>query len=302
MQLLQRLIRVLAVLPLVAGPANAQENGAGTGFTVATWNLQHFPSRNRNLKIPKVEPANIRGVADVLKGDPPDILCLQELRDLASLKKLLRAAEMKNHRQIVISQFNETDGQESVPVWDNVAIITRFPVTRSSTNTWTNFDTFKKLQRGFVFAEVQTPSGPVHVYCTHLKSNTGTGPAEEPRWKPLTTAINSRQGTIKQLIEAMRANGSFGKGVGCILAGDLNTQANDPRFINETTLRQLVDAGLTDSFSEMKREECVTVPAAGGYPDATFDYVWSHGLTMKAKPVIVREQAGSDHRMVRAKF
>jgi endonuclease/exonuclease/phosphatase family metal-dependent hydrolase len=302
MQNLRRLILLLFLAGLVpvAPPVRAQQEKSG-GFTVATWNLKHFPSRNRDLKIPKEEPANILRIAAVLEADPPDILCLQELRDLTSLKKLLRAAKMKEHRRLVLSQFTQGNEEQNVPLWENVAIVTRFPVSRTTTNTWDRFGGFKNLQRGFVFMEVTTPAGPVHVYCTHLKSNFGTGSVDAPNSR-LVTAINARQGCMAQLVAAMKANGSLAPGMRCIVAGDLNTQRDDPRFAQESTLRQLQEAGLRDLFAGRPRSECVTIPAYGGYPDATFDYIWFAGLSPAGPPVIVQDTAGSDHRMVRASF
>ena len=302
MQILRRLTRFLlpAALLLATGPGRA-EPVAPEPFSVATWNLKHFPSRHRNVKSPDREPEAIQGVATVLGPDPPDILCLQELRDLTSLKKLLRAANMTEHRRAVISQFTQGGDEESVPLWENVAIVTRFPVGRTSTNTWARFGSFKGLQRGFVFMEVLAPGGPVHVYCTHLRSNSGTGPVDQPN-KNLRTAINARQGCMAQLVATMRANGSLAPGMRCVLAGDLNTQRDDPRFTGETTLRQLSEAGLRDVFANRPRGETVTVPACGGYPDATFDYIWFAGLRPLDPPVIVQDTGGSDHRMVRAVF
>jgi endonuclease/exonuclease/phosphatase family metal-dependent hydrolase len=302
MQNLRRLILLLILAGLLpAGlPVHAQQEKPG-GFTVATWNLKHFPSRNRNLKIPVDEPENIRRIAAVLEANPPDILCLQELRDLTSLKKLLRAAKMSGHRNVIISKFTQSNKEESLPLWENVAIVSRFPISEASTNTWEPFGRIKSVERGFVFANIQTPSGPLHVYCTHLKSNFGTGPVDNPN-KELKTVINKRQGCMAQLVAAMKANGSLAPGMRCIVAGDLNTQRDDPRFAQETTLRQLEEAGLRDLFAGRPRSECVTIPAYGDYPDATFDYIWSYGLSPAGPPVIVQDTAGSDHRMVRATF
>lgn len=302
MQNLRRLILLLALAGLLSvGTTVRAQQETQAGFTVATWNLKHFPSRNRNMKIPEQEPGNILLAAAVLEQSPPDVLCLQELRDLTSLKKLLRAAKMTGHRNVVISKFTQSNKEESLPLWENVAIVSRFPMTQVCTNTWMGFGRIKSVERGFVFANIRTPSGPLHVYCTHLKSNFGTGPVDDPNEK-LTTAINKRQGCMAQLVAAMKANGSLAPGMRCIVAGDLNTQRDDPRFAEETTLRQLHDAGLRDLFAGRPRSECVTIPAYGDYPDATFDYIWFAGLAPTGPPIILEDTAGSDHRLLRATF
>ena len=64
-------------------------------------------------------------------------------------------------------------------------------------------------------------------------------------------------------------------------------------FEAEKTLDSLIGAGYQNGFEELPLERRVTHPANHGYPDATFDYVFTRDL--KASPPIVTPTTASDH-------
>ncbi len=78
-----------------------------------------------------------------------------------------------------------------------------------------------------------------------------------------------------------------------IIGGDFNTNADQPMFASEKTLQALTEAGFTSGFEPLLLDKRVTHPGSGGYPDATFDYLFSRGA--KAGEPIITESSVSDH-------
>ena len=80
---------------------------------------------------------------------------------------------------------------------------------------------------------------------------------------------------------------------GIVIRGDFNTNHDQEMFAAEKTLDSLIGAGYQNGFEELSLERRVTHPANHGFPDATFDYVFTRDL--KASPRIVTQTNASDH-------
>jgi endonuclease/exonuclease/phosphatase family metal-dependent hydrolase len=79
-----------------------------------------------------------------------------------------------------------------------------------------------------------------------------------------------------------------------VIGGDLNTNRDQPMFASEKTLGVLEAEGFADAFKGLKRSNRITWPAKGGYPDATFDYVFVRGADPAGAPLVMRTDL-SDH-------
>jgi len=87
---------------------------------------------------------------------------------------------------------------------------------------------------------------------------------------------------------------------GIVIRGDFNTNHDQEMFAAEKTLDSLIGAGYQNGFEELSLERRVTHPANHGFPDATFDYVFTRDL--KASPRIVTQTNASDHWPVTRNF
>ena len=87
---------------------------------------------------------------------------------------------------------------------------------------------------------------------------------------------------------------------GIVIGGDFNTNHDQEMFAAEKTLDSLIGAGYQNGFEQLPLERRVTHPANHGFPDATFDYVFTRDL--KASPPIVTQTNASDHWPVTRNF
>jgi len=80
---------------------------------------------------------------------------------------------------------------------------------------------------------------------------------------------------------------------GIVIGGDFNTNHDQAMFAAERTLDSLADAGYRNGFEELPLSQRVTHPGSHGFPDATFDYLFTRDL--KASQPIVSQTTASDH-------
>jgi endonuclease/exonuclease/phosphatase family metal-dependent hydrolase len=139
--------------------------------------------------------------------------------------------------------------------------------------------------RGFAFAWFKIGNEDIGVYSVHLKSNLITHGDKEAE---SAKNIQKREIAIAQLLT--HVHDVIGTTIptikGVVIGGDFNTNHDQEMFAAERTLDSLVDAGLPLS-------ERVTHPGTHGFPDATFDFIFTKGLTA-SQPTIPHSNA-SDH-------
>jgi endonuclease/exonuclease/phosphatase (EEP) superfamily protein YafD len=85
-----------------------------------------------------------------------------------------------------------------------------------------------------------------------------------------------------------------------VIGGDFNTNHDQAMFAAERTLDSLADAGYQNGFQGLGLSERVTHPGSHGFPDATFDFIFTKGLTV-LQPTVTRTNA-SDHWPVTRNF
>jgi endonuclease/exonuclease/phosphatase family metal-dependent hydrolase len=78
-----------------------------------------------------------------------------------------------------------------------------------------------------------------------------------------------------------------------VIGGDFNTNHDQAMFAAEKTLDSLTDAEYQNGFEELSLSQRVTHPGAHGFPEATFDFIFTKGLTM-LQPTITQTNT-SDH-------
>jgi endonuclease/exonuclease/phosphatase (EEP) superfamily protein YafD len=85
-----------------------------------------------------------------------------------------------------------------------------------------------------------------------------------------------------------------------VIGGDFNTNHDQTMFAAERTLDSLADAGYQNGFEGLPLTQRITHPGSHGFPDATFDFIFSKGLTA-LKPNVTQTNA-SDHWPVTRNF
>ena len=282
MQKMRRLILWL-VLCAWCGPACA------VSIRVMTWNMHNFPSGVMDLRAPEAEPANHATAAAVIRRERPDVLVMQEIRDSAAVQVLLDSVGIPAYRLLVCSRFCDPPG---IPLFQQVAIVSRLPLIRSGWKKWATLGAVDP-PRGFAYAMVRNGGEVVLICGVHLKSNMVK---DSDRERAAQLNILQRELAVQQLvrfIETDRALAAAGLAA-AVVAGDFNTNRDDPQFTSERTLAVLDEAGFAECFAGLSTEQRLTWRGSGAFAAATFDYVFVRGLTYTGRTRVVAGGMG-DH-------
>jgi endonuclease/exonuclease/phosphatase family metal-dependent hydrolase len=230
---------------------------------VVSWNLEWFPGHvpEPTLEQQKEHMAAAKEALTTLK---PDILLTQEVRDWPAMAD---AASVNPALQIhVVSQFGDRP--------QNQAVVSRL----DSDSAWAALWKYGPANppRGYTFAALRLPDNRFLLcYSLHLKSNLGELPAN----------IAMRQESSRQLLqhvgEMLQVYGKRGP-CGVIVAGDMNTSLDDPKFAADASVRALMAAGFHWTHEGVPFAKRTTIPADGKFPDNCFDHILTLGL---GKPV-----------------
>ena len=278
-----------------------RDDPSARGLVVDSWNMEWFPSGYLEPQPPKVEAKRIEAAARAIRrAGVPDVLLAQEIRDRATCDALVRAIGDPAFRPVVCTGFMNNPTNVSL---QQLAVFSRHPCVTNGWDAWTSRD-FVYPPRGYAWAVLRTPLGPVAFFDVHLKSNFVPEDQDEARQSVLNRL--KRQLAAEQVLDRivrMLADGVAGERLaGVVLAGDFNTSAEDPRFWKETTLRQVLGTGLRDAFEGIPEADRPTLPANDFYPAATFDHLFYGGLPAPAYRTVLPHTSVSDHSPVRAVF
>ncbi len=257
-----RLLPLVLLFALLVGckdqPQEKQGQQPAQKIRIVSWNLNWFPGRKDNA----TEDAAKKHMAEAqtaLKELKPDILLLQEVRDWQAAQELCSVVPGL-HVQVV-SRFQ--------PRPQNQVIATNLPVDSTWSADWDHKN--DGPPRGYTFAAIELPGKRfLLTYSLHLKSNVG---APVPN-------VMKRQESAKQLLrhtEEMLDVYSPRGGCFFIVAGDMNTSLDDPKFEKEKTLHAIIGSGFRWTFDGVPFVSRVTHPK-DKYPDACFDHIFTLGL------------------------
>jgi endonuclease/exonuclease/phosphatase family metal-dependent hydrolase len=230
---------------------------------VVTWNLEWFPGHvpEPTLEQQKEHMAAAKEAVTSLK---PDIFLAQEVRDWAAVADLVSVdPSLQIH---LVSQFGDRP--------QNQAVASHLNADSAWSAAWKYGPA--NPPRGYAFAALRLPDNRFLLcYSLHLKSNLGE----------LRSNIAMRHESSRQLLQhvsemlkvyAQRAP------CGVIVAGDMNTSLDDPKFGSDASIRALIAAGFYWTHEGVPFEKRTTIPADGKFPDNCFDHVLTLGL---GKPV-----------------
>ena len=258
---------------------------------VGSWNLKWFPSgRAEHRASPRVETANIRDAADVIRENLKGkgrVLFLQELRDPQACSNLVTAIGDPKLFVAVASAFRDT--RDNRLQWQQLGIVTDLPVIeahwRAAQKAGRMF-----LPRGYAYALLDGGrEGRIACFGVHLKSNYGAYAADA-----LASNAAKRAAAMRQLLaEARKVEAAK-----VLIAGDFNADRVQPAFAGEKLFALLEADGFRDGWSGVAAEARGTHPGSGRFADSTLDYIFYRGFKGRTSHMLVPEVFVSDHRMV----
>ena len=265
---------------------------------MVNWNIRWFPSGRPEPQSEAAELISLRSAAKVIRGIEPNILCAEEIRNADVAKQLAAATKLPGFALAVCSDFKLFDGSDGL---QQVAIFSTYPVLRTASERWHTVGAIDP-PRGYAFALLDAPGGPVGVFAVHLKSNYVPPDAENPDKQATVNRLKRQFASeqLRQTVRAMRANGTLPLNARVVVAGDFNTSEHG-RWPGETTLSALRAEGWHSCYEGLNPANCHTVAAdpAFGYDAVTFDYIFTKGFQSRRATQIrpVRPQL-SDHAIV----
>lgn len=273
-------------------PPEAQE------IRVVDWNIRWFPSGYPEPRSKAVETANIRTAAAVIRALEPHIFCAEEIRSAEVAQQLADEIALLQFDLAVCSAYTNYDGTAGM---QQTAIYSSYTVL---TNKWDSWHTVGYIDppRGYAFALLDAPGGPVGVFSVHLKSNYISPEAENPRKLGYINRLKRQFASdqLRSLVKEWKDTGFVPENTRFLVAGDFNTEESK-KWKGETTLSAFRKEGWRSCYEGQKPEACYTVAAEPeyGYDAVTFDYIFSLGFAgqknLKLHPVDGRI---SDHAIV----
>jgi endonuclease/exonuclease/phosphatase family metal-dependent hydrolase len=283
------LIAALLVLS-ISGHSSAQT------VRCTTWNLEWFPNGSAKETPAAQQEQRIKEAADVLRPINPDIVLLQEVRDYDVCTRLGDAIAPGVYHVAICSAFKEPF--QSGLSKQQVAILSKYQAQAAWAEPWKSMNGVDP-PRGFAFAWFKIGNENIGVYSVHLKSNLITHGDKEAE---TAKNIQKREVAVTQLVahvhDVIETTMLAIKGI--VIGGDFNTNHDQEMFAAEKTLDSLIGAGYENGFEQLPLSQRITHPGTHGFPDATFDYVFTRDL--KASPPIVTQTNTSDHWPVTRNF
>jgi endonuclease/exonuclease/phosphatase family metal-dependent hydrolase len=261
-----------------------------------TWNLEWFPNGSAKERPVAQQDRHIKEAADVLRPIDPDIVLLQEVRDYDVCARLGEAIAPGVYHVAICSAFKEPF--QSGLGKQQVAILSKYQAQAAWSEPWKSMNGVDP-PRGFAFAWFKIGNENIGVYSVHLKSNLITHGDKEAE---TAKNIAKREVAVAQLLTHVRdiIEKTMLAIKGIVIGGDFNTNHDQEMFESERTLDSLIRAGYQSGFEELPLEQRITHPGTHGFPDATFDYVFTRDVTA-SQPTVTQTNA-SDHWPVTRNF
>lgn len=282
-----RLVLSLTIALFVAacgkqGQATLPTPPKGT-IRIVSWNLQWFPGHKPETT-PQVAAAHMAEAQKAVKELNPDILLLQEVRTWQAAAELCTAIPGLTPR--VVTAFNHL-GPDARP--QNQVVASKLEADSAWSAKWVGGH--YGPPRGYAFAALDAGEGRfILCWSLHLKSNLGALPEN------IAMRAESARQLIQHMQEMLAIYGKHGK-CAIVVAGDMNTSVDDPKFASDPTMTGFMESGLWWTHKGVPFANRTTIPGEGSYPDNCFDHILTAGL---GRPVaFVKPYPGlSDHNPV----
>ena len=247
---------------------------------IVSWNLQWFPGHKPNATDEAAAEhmaAAQKAVADL----KPDIMLLQEVRGWDAAARLCEAVPgLTTHVATAFEQIIPDARPQ------NQIIAAKMPADSAWSAKWNGGGSGPP--RGYAFAALDAGDGRFLLcWSLHLKSNVGE----------FGHNVSMRAESTRQLLAHVHEMlGIYTPRGRCavVVAGDMNTSTDDPKFATDPTIRGFTGAGLWWTHTGVPFASRTTIPPEGSYKANCFDHILTSGL---GSPVaFVKPSPGlSDH-------
>ncbi len=282
-----RLVLSLTIALFVAACGKQEQAALPTApkgtIRIVSWNLQWFPGHKPETT-PGIAAAHMAEAQKAVKELNPDVLLLQEVRTWEAAAELCTAVPGLTPRVVTAFNLLIPDARPQ-----NQVIASKLEADSAWSAKWVGGH--YGPPRGYAFAALDVGEGRfVLCWSLHLKSNLGV----------LTENIAMRAESARQLIQHMQEMlAIYGKHGKCaiVVAGDMNTSVDDPKFASDPTMAAFMESGLWWTHKGVPFANRTTIPGEGSFADNCFDHILSAGL---GRPVaFVKPYPGlSDHNPV----
>jgi endonuclease/exonuclease/phosphatase family metal-dependent hydrolase len=233
---------------------------------IASYNIENFSDgENDRDRPPAAAAAHARDAATIVDRLAPDILVLQEIENAAALR-LLNGSLAHPYPLGFVTDFRPPSGRVGP---HNVAVLSRVPVRDVLERDFGVMGGDIIPTRGFLRLTVDLPDRRrLVIYSTHLKSNYGQSSRNQAQRRIAMEAIRRDANAI--------LSGPEGPRTEILLAGDMNTDPDNPEFAGDPTLdafRDWIDLWRGRALTE--RGTCPTRRGAPAreFPPAAFDRI-----------------------------
>lgn len=241
---------------------------------IVSWNIEWFPGRRPDAR-PEEAARHMKQVQSALKKIQPDILILNEVRDLDVVKEAVSV--LPDFKVNIVSDFQLRHQQ--------IAIASRFSSTAAWSQRW--LSPVYGPPRGFSFANLALPGGAhLLVFGVHLKSNRGVDVMNRCMREASALQLIAYANFAKQRLGAKRT--------GVLLAGDFNTNLDSPKFKRDATCGLLRHSGFWWPFGTLPPEQRITWHGRD-YEPVQFDHFFSWNLGRSAARPLGYENVSDHH-------
>ena len=247
---------------------------------IVSWNLQWFPGHKPNAT-DEAAAGHMAAAQKAVAELNPDVLLLQEVRGWDAAAKLCEAVPgLTTHVTTAFEQIIPDARPQ------NQVIAAKMPADSAWSAKWNGGGSGPP--RGYAFAALDAGDGRFLLcWSLHLKSNVGE----------FGHNVSMRAESARQLlahIQDMLALYTPRGKCAVVVAGDMNTSADDPKFAADPTLRGFTGSGLWWTHEGVPFANRTTIPPEGSYKANCFDHILTSGL---GRPVaFVKATPGiSDH-------
>lgn len=252
---------------------------------VATWNMEWFPGGKPSATAEERADQIGRAKLELLRLQP-DVLLVQEITDKAALEETLGV--VSNLQLCVLSAF-ETGGHGGKV--QQVGIASKYPAYNAWAEEWKKVGGNAEPPRGFAYAAISVATDAVVMaYSLHLKSNAG-GPPQ--------LNIAKREESARQLLvhigEIETKLKKDKRVAGIFFGGDMNTNAENPQWAAEKTLRVFSDAGFANCWRDIPAAQRQTWLGNERFEPCTFDWLFYQRLGKQTATVVPSDRKVSDH-------
>ena len=264
MQIMRWLVS-LALLMSVA-PAHGEQ------LRISTWNLDL-----RQNSDPAAAERHLNDIGAVLKTLNADVILLQGVRDSTTCERLVELLKPASYRVAVCSEFNNGTAVGA----PQVAILSKTPAAAAWTGPW-NAEGTVVPPGGYAFAAIPHAGSEIGFFCVQLKNNlTHQDIERDTQFNILKREISAGQ-LVREADSLERTLNRQPSGI--VIGGSLYTDADEPLFVSENTLRILEGGGFKSAFHGLPRERRITSRSDGTLSAVTRDDLFVKSLDLLTPP------------------